>query len=81
MTNYLTDMINYIFKCKQIPAVLKEGIVMPIFKKGDATDPSNYHGITVTTVLLKVIEHILNGRHNVILDKSQSVLQKGFTSG
>ena len=28
-----------------------------------------------------MIEHILNGRHNVILDKSQSVLQKGFTSG
>ena len=53
MTNYLTDMINYIFKCKQIPAVLKEGIV---FKKGDATDPSNYHGITVTTVLLKVFD-------------------------
>ena len=44
--------------------MLKKGLVTPIFKKGDRSDPANYHGITVTTVLLKVIEHVLNIRHN-----------------
>ena len=78
---FLTDMINYIFECKQVPSVLKEGLVTPIFKKGDRSDPANYRGITVTTVLLKVIEHVLNIRHNAILDASQSRLQKGFTPG
>lgn len=78
---YLRDMISYIFKCKTVPSVLKEGLVTPIYKKGDKTDPANYRRITVTTVILKVIEHILNKRHNVILDQSQSRLQKGFTSG
>ena len=44
-------------------------------------DPANYCGIIITTVILKVTEHILNRRHNAILDKSQSSLQKGFTAG
>ena len=61
--------------------MLKEGLVSPILKKGDRSDPANYHGITVTTVLLKVIEHVLNIRHNAKLDPSQLRLQKGFTSG
>ena len=41
---YLQDMINYIFECKQVPSVLKEGLVTPIFKKTirDNTDPANY---------------------------------------
>ena len=78
---FLTDMINNIFECKQVPSVLKEGLVTPIYKKGDRSDPANYRGITVTTVLLKVIEHVLNIRHNAILDASQSRLQKVFTSG
>ena len=64
-----------------MPSVLKEGLVTPIFKKGDRSNPANYRGITVTTVLLKVIEHVLNIRHNAILDASQSRLQKGFTPG
>ena len=74
---YLRNLINYVFEQRHVPAALKEGLVTPIFKKGDKTDPANYRGITVT----KVIEHILNRRHNTILEKSQSSLQKGFTPG
>ena len=80
MILFLTDMINYIFECKQVPSVLKKGLVTPIFKEGDRSDPANYRGITVTTVL-KVIEHVLNIRHNAKLDALQLRLQKGFTPG
>ena len=80
MILYLTDMINYIFECKQVPSVLKEGLVTPILKKGDRSDPANHRGITVTTVLFKVIEHVPNIRHNAILDASQSRLQKRIHS-
>ena len=62
-------------------AVLKEGILTPIYKKGDPTNPGNYRGITVTPVLLKVLEHVLSRRHNKILEETQSKLQKGFTEG
>ena len=80
MIHFLTDIINYIFECKQVLSVLTEGLVTPILKKGHRSNPANYRGITVTTVLLKVIEHVLHIRHNAILDASQSRLQKGYTS-
>ena len=43
--------------------------------------PGNYRGITVTPILLKVLEHILNSRHNKHFHNIQSRLQKGFTAG
>ncbi len=81
VVEYLKDLLNYIIKEKRISPVLKEGLLTPIFKKGEATNPSNYRGITVTSVILKVLEHVMNKRHNVILEKTQSRLQKGFTVG
>ena len=62
---FLTDIINYIFECKQVLSVLTVGLVTPILKKGDRSDPANYHGITVTTVLLKVIEHVLRTQRHI----------------
>ena len=53
----------------------------PIYKKGDIGDPENYSGITVTPVLLKILEHILNVRHNEIFAGTQSCLKRGFTEG
>ena len=35
----------------------------------------------MTSILLKVVEYILNRRHNAQLEKTQSHLQKGFTAG
>ena len=81
VVEFVTSMLNCLIKAKVVSAVLKEGIITPVCKKGDSTDPGNYRGITVTPVLLKVFEHVLNCRHNKILGKTQSRLQKGFTSG
>ena len=53
LVTFLTEFLNYIVSSKHVSALLKEGIVTPIFKKGDDTDPGNYRGITVTPVLLK----------------------------
>ena len=81
METFLPNLVNYIFDTKQVPPVLKGGLVTPIYKKGEKTDPANYRGITVTSIMLKVVEHIMNKRHNLILGESQSRLQKGFTAG
>ena len=81
LTEFLTSFLNYIISTKKVSAVLKEGILTPIFKKGDTSDPGNYRGITVTPVLLKILEHILNARHNEIFISTQSRLQRGFTEG
>ena len=66
---------------KTVSVVLKEGILNLVFKKGDPTNPGNYRGITVTPVLLKILEHVINTRHNHIFAPIQSRIQKGFTPG
>ena len=78
---FLACLLNYIIASKSISLVLMEGILTSIFKKGDPTNPGNYRGITVTPIYLKILEHIINVRHNVIFQETQSKLQKGFTSG
>ena len=77
----ITSSLNCLIRARAVTAVLKKGIITPIYKKGDPTNPGNYRGITVTPVLLKVLEHVLNRRHNKILEETQSKLQKGFTEG
>ena len=79
--NFLTDFLNYLLKTKKVSSILKEGIITPIYKKGESSNPGNYRGITVTPVILKVLEHVLNYRHNKILEPTQSRLQRGFTTG
>ena len=81
LDKFLLDLLNYMVRQSHISPILKEGILSPIFKKGDKFNPSNYKGITVTPVILKILEHVLNERHNQILLDSQSRLQKGFTAG
>ena len=78
---FLTAFLNYLISTKRVSAILKEGTLTPIYKKGDTSDPGNYRGITVTPVLLKILEHILNARHNDIFSCTQSRLQRGFTEG
>ena len=79
ITPYVVDLINNILSLRRVPDILKEGILTPVYKKGDTANPSNYRGISVTPILLKVVEHILNHRHNPALLNTQSKLQKGFT--
>ena len=81
LISFLTDFLNPFIESKHISAVLKEGILTQIYKKGGVTDPGNYRDITVTPVLLKILERILNNRHSEILDKTQSKLQRGLTQG
>ena len=81
LVQFLTDLSNHLIQTRRVSVVLKEGIVTSIYKRGDSTLPGNYRGKTVTPVLLKVLEHILNIRHNKILDPTQSSLQRGFTQG
>ena len=45
LVTFLTEFLNYIVSSKHVSALLKEGIVTPIFKKGDDTDPGNYRGM------------------------------------
>ena len=56
----LVNMVHSIFRLRRVPDLLKEAILTPV-----AANPSNYRGISVTPVILKIIEHILSNRHTL----------------
>ena len=76
----LVDVINQIFLEKEVPKIVKEGIITPVHKTGkDKHLPENYRGITVTNVISSIIERIIKDRIEPDLAKSQSKLERGFT--
>ena len=38
---------------------LKRAAIVPVFKSGDRTAPDNYHPISLTSVIIKVLERII----------------------
>ena len=53
---FMVELLNYLIKAKKVSSILKEGIITPIYKKGDSSSPGNYRGITVTPLILKVLK-------------------------
>ena len=72
--------MNFILSTGYIPPVLLEGLLTPVPKKDkDQTLPTNYRGITVLSILGKVLKKVLQGRTESLLTRNQSRLQRGFT--
>ena len=63
-----------------IPAVWKEGLITPVFKKGDRSIASNYRPISLTSICCKLQEHIIHGNIMAHLDKHKILSddQHGF---
>ena len=68
---FLRRLLNCMIKLNAVSVDLKGGILKPIYKKGDPFDPGNYRDI---------LEHVLNTRHNKILEETKSRLLKELTS-
>ncbi len=58
---YLLRTFNQLLD-NTFPVELSVGVIHPIFKSGDPTDPGNYRGITVGPVLAKMFAMILDQR-------------------
>ena len=61
---WLTEILNAIVDMEQIPACLKLGITIPIYK-GRGKDPLNtnsYRGITINSAISKVLETLILDR-------------------
>ena len=57
--------------------------ITPVFKSGDRTAPSNYHPITLTSMISKVLERIIRKQVSSFIDKKGCLnsIQHGFRSG
>ena len=78
----LAGLFNKIWEEERIPKYLEVGILILLLRKGDISNCSDYKGITLLSVVLKVYERIMEKRVREILDKqleeSQSVFRKGM---
>ena len=77
----LVDLINTVWKQEKIPKDWEVGIIMPIYKKGDSRECSNYRGITLLSSVAKIYEDIINRRLKHILEPQLDEAQCGFRKG
>ena len=52
-----------------VPQDWKEANVVPLFKKGDRSDPANYRPISLTSLSCKLLEHVVQSNVMSHLDK------------
>ena len=61
MINRLTSLFNEMLRHAFVPSQFKLGFMIPIIKdyQGNASDCNNYRGITISSVVSKLFEHVL----------------------
>ena len=57
---FICYLVNMVFRTGVFPAKWKEGIVTPIFQKGQRNLKGNYRPVTITNCLSKVWEKVAN---------------------
>ncbi|MES9972510.1 MAG: hypothetical protein ABW092_20945, partial [Candidatus Thiodiazotropha sp.] len=69
----LVKLFNNILSNGNIPDIMKQGVLTPVFKKkGSSTDSKNYRGITVTPTITKLLECIIKQRIQPLLSKPKT---------
>jgi len=81
--SHLCDIFNTILTTGYFPDKWTEGVIIPIHKKGDKSNPSNYRGITLVSCLSKLFTTIINKRVEDFCNKNNTVSdsQFGFRKG
>ncbi|XP_059051095.1 uncharacterized protein LOC131845944 [Achroia grisella] len=80
----LLEILNAVFVSGNVPESWKTQIVVPILKPGkDASDASSYRPIALSSVLAKIMEHLLKNRLEWILENKNLLpnSQFGFRRG
>jgi hypothetical protein len=78
MHSEIHKLIMLIWNNEELPHQRKESIVVPIHKKGDKTDCSNYRGISFLSTSHKILSNILLSRLILYADEIIGDHQCGF---
>jgi hypothetical protein len=71
-------LFKSIWNKEELPDQWKESIIVPVHKKGDKTDCSNYRGIPLLSTSYKILSIILLSRLRPYIDKIIGDHQCGF---
>ncbi|KAK3239059.1 hypothetical protein CYMTET_50988 [Cymbomonas tetramitiformis] len=66
-------LINSIMLTRIFPKQLLQGVIVPLFKKGDSRDLNNYRGITLLPIIYKLVTKIINNRMTRIITESDGI--------
>ena len=66
----LTQLIRQVWRDEAVPTDGQQGIIVPLYKDGARTDPANYRGITLLSIVGKVLCSVVLGRLQTIVDPS-----------
>ena len=82
LVNPITLLFNKSLSQSKIPQSWKKANVTPIFKKGDRKQAINYRPISLTSVLVKLLEKILRDKMVLFLESNKLITdnQHGFRS-
>lgn len=78
----LTKLFQFSLNLGHVPRDWREARVVPIFKKGERHQPSNYRPVSLTSITCKILEHIVHSNvmghydRNKILTDSQHGFRK-----
>jgi hypothetical protein len=71
-------LINSIWSKEELPDQWKESIIVPICKKSDQTDCSNYQGISLISTSYKMLSNVLLSRLSTHIEEIIGDHQCGF---
>lgn len=80
----IVKVFNKLLNMGHFPKSWTEGIIVPLHKQGNSSDPNNYRGITLNSCLGKLFCHVINSRisnyvENIsFLAKEQAGFRKNF---
>lgn len=72
------ELIREIWNKEQIPMEWTESVIIPIFKKGDKSECSNYRGISLLPTCYKVLSNVLLARLTPYAEEIIGDYQCGF---
>ena len=80
-TNVLHSICQQIWKTQQWPQDRKRRVFIPITKKGNAKECSDYHTIALISHTSKIMLKILQARLEQYMNQELPDVQTGFTKG
>ena len=81
MVKRITRLCNQVWKMETVPRDWKDGIIIPLPKKGNLKDCNNWRGITLLSVPGKVMAGIILERIKAAIDSMLRQQQAGFRKG